>query len=95
MSYSRCTARWVETNGAEGMRLNLSSADLRRVCLAGAIMDEANIASARLWRANLNPSDQRGSFNTGIMQGPLPQRWREISRRTLSDVKLNVRRLIP
>jgi hypothetical protein len=81
----RAHRRFIETNGAEGMRLNLSGADLRQARFVDAIMDEAVMAGARFWRANFNASDQRGSSHRDVMQGRPPRRRREQPRGATSD----------
>jgi uncharacterized protein YjbI with pentapeptide repeats len=63
---------WVETNGAAGMQLDLSGKDLRQVMLRGAYLDEANLLGARLWRAKLDQTDQRGAHQKEVVLGEKP-----------------------
>ena len=46
---------WIETNRVQGIRANLTGADLR----------SANLKDANLWRANLNSADLTGADLTG------------------------------
>jgi uncharacterized protein YjbI with pentapeptide repeats len=84
-------SRWVETNGAEGMQLNMGGADLRKVIVHGAIMDQANLGEVRLWRASLAGADLRGVSTHKARPGRPPRRWREKSRATLTDPDVELR----
>ena len=48
---------WLKTNGAEGERANLSSADLRSADLSYANLSSADLRSADLSYANLRSAD--------------------------------------
>ncbi len=44
---------WLETDGKEGTRADLSRTDLQGADLRGANLQEANLLGAKLWGANL------------------------------------------
>ena len=58
--------KWLDSNGEEGKRANLSGADLSwanlfRINLSGADLSRANLSCANLFRANLSGADLSGA----------------------------------
>ena len=58
-------AIWLESAGRKGVRLDLSSADLRRVDLQGARLQQADLSGADLDLANLQGADLRHADLSG------------------------------
>ena len=56
---------WLQTDGKQGQRANLTRADLRRAFLTGADLRGANLWGADLRRADLTGAVLRGAFLTG------------------------------
>jgi Pentapeptide repeats (8 copies) len=52
---------WLETNGAEGKRANLTGANLTGANLEGANLSGANLCAANLYDANLSGANLRGA----------------------------------
>ena len=52
---------WLKTNGEQGKRANLSSADLRSANLSSADLRYANLSSANLSSADLRSADLRSA----------------------------------
>ena len=58
-------ARWLDSAGRKGTRLDLEDADLRRADLQGARLQQANLAGADLEHANLEGADLRRAVLSG------------------------------
>ena len=58
--------QWLQTEGKEGQKADLSKADLQRLDLSGvnlekANLQEANLPEAGLWAANIRGADFKGA----------------------------------
>ena len=57
--------KWLDSNGKEGKRADLSYRNLRKADLSGAHLSEANLSGANLSRANLSVADLFGADLSG------------------------------